>query len=124
MTTPAQQQLEIYLEGWRLGEPSTSLAVLRSEFHYDDPNTGRIFREGFVDFVEAFKADAAALNNGKLGTPFLTYSDIIIDETSKPSKAWCWWQATDTDLQGAALIHFDDRGIISERIAYFSKLPE
>jgi hypothetical protein len=31
--------------------------------------------------------------------------------------------ATDTDLQGAALIHFDDSGVLSKKIAYFSKLP-
>ena len=92
-------------------------------FHYDDPNTGRIFRDGFVEFMEAFKVDAAALNNGQLGAPFLTYTNIVVDESTAPASAWCWWQATDTDLQGAALIHFDESGVLSERIAYFSKSP-
>ena len=120
----ARKHLETYLEGWRLGDGDLSLGVVKADFHYDDPNTGRIYRDGFVAFMEEFKAVAAALNGGKLGEPFLSYRDITVDETSNPHAAWCWWQATGTDLQGAALIHFDGDGIISERIAYFSKLPE
>ena len=119
MKDKTRQHLDIYLEGWRLGDPHRSLSVLTPEFYYDDPNTERIFVDGFVSFMEAFKTDAAALNNGKIGTPFLSYADITVDK----GHAWCWWRATDTDLQGAALIHFDDAGIISERIAYFSALP-
>ena len=116
--------LETYLEGWRLGDGHKSLAVTTPDFYYDDPNTGRIFKDGFVAFMEAFKADAAALNGGKLGKPFLTYTNIVIqNEIPQPAIAWCWWQATDTDLEGAALIHFNENGILSERIAYFSKLP-
>ena len=123
MAPAAKAHLDIYLEGWRLGQPEISLPALASGFHYDDPNTGRIFQDGFADFMEAFKADAAALNGGKPGTPFLTYTDIVVDAAVNPARAWCWWQATGTDLQGAALIHFDDTGILSERIAYFSELP-
>ena len=119
----ARQHLDTYLEGWRLGQVEMSLTVLAQGFHYDDPNTGRIFQDGFADFMAAFKEDAAAENNGRLGTPFLTYADIVVDDTDTPAKAWCWWRATDTELQGAALIHFDETGILSERIAYFSKLP-
>lgn len=121
VTSIAHKNLDAYLEGWRLGDPALSLAVLSNGFFYDDPNTGRIFRDGFVEFMEAFKADAAELNNGIIGTPFLTYTDIIVDEVV--STAWCWWQATETELQGAARIYFNETGIQSERIAYFSKLP-
>jgi hypothetical protein len=121
--TIARQKFDTYLEGWRTGDGRLSLGVVTQDFHYDDPNTGRIFKEGFVVFMDAFKADAAALNGGQLGNPFLTYTDIVIDQTTAPASAWCWWRATDTDLQGAALIHFDASGVLSERIAYFSKLP-
>jgi len=115
--------LDSYLEGWRLGDGSKSLAATAPGFYYDDPNTGRILRDGFVEFVEAFKADAAALNRGRIGTPFLSYTDIVVQDSPSPARAWCWWQATGTNLQGAALVHFDETGILSERIAYFSKLP-
>ncbi len=120
----ASEHLELYLEGWRLGDGELSLKAVVPDFFYDDPNTGRITHDGFVQFVEDFKSAAKELNNGKLGEPFLTYSDTAIDTSSSPHSAWCWWQATDTELQGSALIKFDDTGILSERIAYFSKLPE
>jgi hypothetical protein len=119
----ARQHIDTYLEGWRTGDGPKSLSVVTPDFHYDDPNTGRIYQNGLVDFMEAFKVATAALNNGQIGSPFLTYTNIVFDQGSHPAKAWCWWQATDTDLQGAALIHFDDRGVLSEKIAYFSKLP-
>lgn len=118
-----RKHLEQYLEGWRLGDGTLGLEVLASDFFYDDPNTGRIPRGGFVRFVEDFKADAAAMNNGTIGDPFLTYSDIVVDESATPCTAWCWWQATGTPLQGCALIKFDADGILSERIAYYSPLP-
>jgi len=120
---PARDHLECYLEGWRLGDGAHSWHALRPDFYYDDPNTGRITGKGFVQFVEDFKATAAALNGGVLPTPFLTYSNIVIDEQSSPGTAWSWWQVTGTELQGAALIRFDDAGILSERIAYFTELP-
>ncbi len=119
----AKDHLEQYLEGWRLGDGALSLGVLVPGFSYDDPNTGRIPRDDFVQFVEDFKADAATLNDGKIGNPFLTYTDIVVDESALPHTAWCWWQATGTPLQGSALIKFNGDGILSERIAYFSKLP-
>ncbi len=117
-------RLDIYLEGWRLGDGALSLTAVLPDFHYDDPNTGRIYCDGFVDFVEAFKADVAAINDGKLGFPFLTYTDVVVEATDGAGRAWCWWRATDTDFQGAALIHFEKTGVISERIAYFTELPE
>ena len=119
----ARKHLDRYLEGWRLGDGELGLEVLAPGFFYDDPNSSRIPRGGFVQFVEDFKADAAALNDGKIGDPFLPYSDIIIDETTTPCTAWCWWRATDTPLQGCALIKFSDDGILSERISYYSPLP-
>ncbi len=119
----ARQKLEIYLEGWRLGDGNKCLEGAVENFFYEDPNTGRIERQDFVAFVEDFKDAAANMNQGKTSDPFLTYSDIVIDESTTPCTAWCWWQATDTPLQGAALVKFDHSGVVRERIAYFSKLP-
>lgn len=114
-------QLETYLEGWRLGEGNVSLTATAPGFFYDDPNTGRILRSGFVGFVEDFKSWVADMNAGQIGTPFLTYSDVVISDAD--GVCWCWWQATGTDVQGAALIRFDAEGVQSEKIGYFSRLP-
>ena len=119
----SRELFDTYLEGWRLGDGNLSLSATAQGFYYDDPNTGRIHRDGFVDFMNAFKADAAELNNGQLGNPFLTYTDIVVQDNANTGIAWCWWQATGTDLQGAAQITFDATGVLTERIAYFTKLP-
>ena len=118
----ATEKLETYLEGWRLGDASRSLGATADGFFYDDPATGRIPREGFVEFFEDFKASGAKLSGGITHSPFLEYSDISVSE-GKSNKAWCWWHVTGTDLQGSALIAFSEAGVLSERIAYFSKNP-
>ena len=118
-----RDQISIYLEGWRLGKPLRSLEVCTPGFFYDDPNTGRISRENFQAFVETFKAYGASLNAGVVPEPFLEYTDIIIDDAGSAATVWCWWRVCDTDFQGSALVKAHETGILSERIAYFSKLP-
>ena len=61
---PVRDHIDVYLEGWRLGDPNRSLQACTPDFYYDDPNTERISREGFVDFVEDFKTYGASLNHG------------------------------------------------------------
>ena len=117
----ATDYLHKYLEGWRLGDGVLSLSATVSEFYYDDPNTGRITRDSFIGFVEYFKTGVAEMNGGRIGTPFLTYTDVVISEPD--GICWCWWQATGSELQGAALIKFGSDGVMSEKIGYFSKLP-
>lgn len=118
----ARQRLEAYLEGWRTGDAEKSLHATAETFFYDDPATGRIHRGDFVEFVEAFKAAGAKMAGGKLPSPFLQYSNLTIGDAN-PATAWCWWRVTGTDFQGAAVIRFDDDGILSERIAYFTANP-
>jgi len=118
----AQQWLEIYLEGWRTGDAEKSLNATVSDFFYDDPATGRIKRDAFVQFVEEFKAAGAELAGGDVPSPFLHYTDVTVSGAN-PATAWCWWCVTGTDFQGAAVIRFDDSGILSERIAYFTRDP-
>jgi hypothetical protein len=36
----------------------------------------------------------------------------------------CWWQAVGTELQGSALVKVGGEGVLHEKIAYFSSLPE
>ncbi len=118
------RKIETYLEGWRLGDGALSLGATAPDFHYDDPNTGRIDRAGFVEFVEDFKTAVRALNAGVLADPFLEYTDIVIRKQANTATVWCWWRARGTEFQGSALIKVADIGVLSERIAYFSRLPE
>jgi len=121
--TKARNHIDAYLEGWRLGDGNMSLNATTPEFFYDDPNTGRIPRTDFLQFFEDFRSTVRDGKDEISGEPFLTYTDVVVSEGSGPHTVWCWWQATGTDFQGSALIRFGDRGVISERIAYFSRLP-
>lgn len=116
--------INTYLKGWELGDAELSLSVTAADFYYDDPNTGRIQRFEFLDFVEDFKRTAAEMGNGELAQPFLEYQDTVIKTIDDSAIVWCWWQAKGTDLQGSARIKADNTGILCETIAYFSALPE
>ena len=38
--------------------------------------------------------------------------------------AWVWWSIPNTSIQGAGLIKVGDHGVVSERLAYYTPLPE
>lgn len=108
------QIIETYLEGWKLGDG----------FHYDDPNTGRIQRRDFVAFAEDLKQAAIEMGAAENARPFLQYSDVVIKYEPLPATVWCWWQAVGTELQGSARILAGEAGVLHEKIAYFSRLPD
>ncbi len=119
-----RQYIDTYLKGWELGDGALSLSVTVDSFCYDDPNTGRIRRDQFVQFVEDFKCAAIEMGGAENASPFLQYTDVVIKDDSLPATVWCWWQAVGTELQGCALIKVSEAGILHEKIAYFSRLPE
>jgi len=116
--------IDTYLQGWERGDGAQSLGVTAPGFCYDDPNTGRIERDEFVQFVEDFKAAAVAMGGAENANPFLRYSDVVIKDDELPATVWCWWQAVGTGLQGCALVKVGAEGVLHEKIAYFSRLPD
>jgi len=116
--------IKTYLKGWELGDGALSLSVTAESFYYDDPNSGRIYRDQLVEFVEDFKRAGVAMGGEENAKPFLEYSDVVIKEDELPVTVWCWWQAVGTDLQGSALVKVGEQGVLHEKIAYFSKLPD
>jgi hypothetical protein len=119
-----RQYIETYLKGWELGDGALSLSVTADSFCYDDPNSGRIARDDFVEFVEDFKSAAVEMGGEPDANPFLQYSDVVIRDDELPATLWCWWQAVGTGLQGCALVKVGSEGVLHEKIAYFSRLPE
>ena len=118
-----QKLIDTYLKGWKLGDGELSLSAIANSFYYDDPNTGCIQRHELVQFVNDFKRTALALGAEKNANPFLIYSDVVADYSTTPVIFWCWWQVNGTDLQGCALVKVGLKGVLHEKIAYFSKLP-
>lgn len=116
--------IETYLTGWKLGDGELSLSATAEGFYYDDPNTGRIQRDDFVEFVNDFKRAAIEMGGEVDANPFLDYTDTVIRDDEIPATVWCWWQARGTTLQGSAVIKVGQQGVLNERIAYFSKLPD
>ena len=49
---------------------------------------------------------------------------MVIKDDELPATVWCWWQAVGTELQGCALVKVGEEGVLHEKIAYFSRLPE
>jgi len=119
-----KQIIETYLKGWELGDGALSLSVTADSFCYDDPNSGRIARTDFVEFVEDFKRAAVEMGGAVDANPFLQYSDVVIKDDESPVTVWCWWQAVGTELQGCALVKVGEQGVLHEKIAYFSRLPQ
>ena len=116
--------IDTYLKGWELGHGALSLSVTAPGFCYDDPNTGRIPRDEFVQFVEDFKSAALEMGGALNANPFLQYTDVVIKDDELPATVWCWWQAVGTELQGCALVKVGQEGVLHEKIAYFSRLPD
>ncbi len=116
--------IETYLQGWKMGDGEISLPATNESFTYDDPDTGTIQRNEFVQFVNDFKALAIELGAEENANPFLNYSDTVIHyDSENTATVWCWWHANGTDLQGSAVIKAHEDGVLHEKIAYFSKLP-
>lgn len=119
-----RRHIDTYLRGWELGDGEISLGATAAEFCYDDPNSGRIARGEFVQFVANFRRAAEDLGGEVGAVPFLEYSDVVIDDDASPAIVWCWWRAIGTELQGSARVLVGEHGVLHEKIAYFSKLPD
>ena len=77
-----------------------------------------------MQFVEDFKTAAVEMGGAVNANPFLKYTDVVVKDDELPATVWCWWQAVGTELQGCALIKVGETGVLHEKIAYFSSLPE
>ena len=51
-------------------------------------------------------------------------SEVLTQEIDGVLSASCWWAFPGTDIQGSGLIKVGSDGVMSERIAYYTKLPE
>ena len=51
-------------------------------------------------------------------------TEVTTNEDGGLLTAWCWWSIPGTALQGAGLIKVGDDGVRSEKLAYYTKLPE
>ena len=121
----AMDHLTAYAEGWTAGDVETILAALRETFVFDDPNTGRIPKADFAAYFSGFRDQIASNRGGAAHEgPFMRLTEVVVKEEGDGLTASCWWEIPGTDLQGSGLIKVEGDGVRSERIAYYTKLPE
>ena len=119
----ATDHLGTYAEGWTKGDADMILSAASESFVFDDPNSGRITKNKFAEYLSTMKATARSLLDGDLPDPFMQLSEVVTDQGSGVLTAWCWWAVPGTQIEGSGLIKVRDDGVCSEVISYYAKLP-
>lgn len=116
--------LAAYAEGWTSGDSAKILSALADNYVLDDPNHGQVSKGEMAEFVEGMKAVVAELRGGGGEQNLLNLTEVVTGDSDGTLTAWCWWEAPGTPIAGAGLIKVTDDGVQSERLTYYTKLPE
>ena len=119
----AADYLGTYAEGWTNGDSETILSATSDSFVFDDPNAGKIAKADFAEYMAGLREMVASIRGGEQDGSFMELSEVVTKDDDGLT-ASCWWEIPGTDIQGSGLIKVADDGVVSERIAYYTKLPE
>ncbi len=112
-----------YAEGWTNGDTATILESLDAAYELDDPNFGLVKKAGFAEYLDGFKGVVAEMR-GQESSPLIELSEIVTQEEGDILTAWAWWVVPGTPIQGSGLIKVGPNGVLSERLTFYTKLPE
>ena len=115
--------LNQYAEGWVKGDAAIIMGSLDDSFQFDDPNSGKISKQAFSAYFGELKEQVQSMGGGTGGN-FLDVSELVTQEEGGVLTAWVWWVFTGTSIEGSGLIKVGDSGVLSERLAFYTKLPE
>jgi len=118
----AADYLGTYAEGWTNGDSATILSAASDSFVFDDPNAGKISKGDFAEFFTGLRATVASVRGDDHEGPFMELSEVVTKDDDDGLTASCWWSIPGTDIQGSGLIKVGSDGVLSERIAYYTKL--
>ena len=113
--------LNRYAEGWIKGDAGIIVSSLDDAYQLDDPNAGKISKQAFSEYLAGFWQQVEGIR-GKVDQPLLEVSELLTQEAEGTLTAWVWWLVPGTDIQGSGLIKVGDRGVLSERLTYYTKL--
>ncbi|MBC8280126.1 MAG: nuclear transport factor 2 family protein [Chloroflexi bacterium] len=119
----AGDHLNKYAEGWTTGNVSTVMESLDASYEMDDPNAGTIPKAGFTEYFNGFKGVVAEMR-GQESTPLIELSEVVTQQDGDNLTAWAWWVVPGTPIEGSGLIKVGPNGILSERLTFYTKLPE
>ena len=103
-----------YFEGWGEADTGLILKACAPGYVLDDPDAGEITEDSLDEFVAQLRS---TVPGG--AAPFVTNRDILAD--ADWSTVSCWWEVPGTGLCGSGLLKISDEGVLSERVAYYSK---
>ena len=112
-----------YAEGWTAGDADKIIGAAAASYVFDDPNAGEIGREDFADYFKALSSTLDELRGGPRDGNFLDLTEVVVNETEDGATVWCWWEAPGTGIGGSGLIKVGPKGVTSEKITYYTKLP-
>ena len=115
--------LNRYAEGWVTGDAGVIASTLDDDYQMDDPNVGMISKAAFREYHAGFKEQVESIR-GVSEDAWLDLSELVTQEEAGVLTAWAWWTVPGTPLQGSALIKVGDSGVLSERLTFYTKLPE
>ena len=116
--------LGAYAQGWTTGDAGTILGAAAEGFVFDDPNAGQIAKADFAAYFAQLKETVEALRGGAPQDTFIDLTEVVTNEADGVLTAWCWWVFPGTDLCGSGLLKVTDEGVQSERITYYTALPD
>ncbi len=120
----AADHLGAYAEGWTNGDADKLIGSLSDGYELDDPNEGKVGKAGFASYLAGMKEAVASMRGEGYSGPLMELTEVTTREDGGVLTAWCWWSIPGTALQGAGLIKVGDNGVQSEKLTYYTKLPD
>jgi len=118
------EYLGAYAEGWTKGDVDRILGAAADAFVFDDPNAKQISKGDFKAFFSSMKETVATLRGGAYEGPFMELSEVLTMSDGDELTASCWWEIPGTSLCGGGLIKVTNDGVLTERITYYTRLPD
>ena len=111
-----------YAAGWTEGNVDKILEAAALSYAYDDPTVGHTihgleFRRYFADL----SGQVHKLRGPNHQSHFMDISELVTKEEGGVVTAWCWWHIPGTHIQGCGLIKVGDGGVLSEKLAFYTK---
>jgi len=119
-----QDHIATYAAGWTTGDVDKIVSAAAPGLVLDDPNAGRIGRDGLADYARGLKEVVAQLRGNEQHDKLMDMTDVVVRDTEMPVTVWAWFTVPGTPLSGSAIMKFDDDGVIEERLAYYTPLPK
>ena len=111
----AADHLGMYAQGWTNGDLDTILKAVTDGYTFDDPNAGKIPKNGMADYLSQMKEAVRSLRDGSLPDPFMELTEVVTQEEGGVLTAWCWFNVPGTGVQGSGLIKVGPDGVLSDR---------